>query len=105
MALSAFLEQATGIEPARPAWEAEVLPLNYACIDAPWGILMIFYHLRVLLSRIKHRIISTNYSAKFNERATALRHLARFSALQVSSLQGLKVLSILLFSLISSREE
>ena len=26
-----FLEQATGIEPARSAWEAEILPLNYAC--------------------------------------------------------------------------
>ena len=25
-----FLEQATGIEPAAPAWEAGVLPLNYA---------------------------------------------------------------------------
>lgn len=27
-----FLEQATGIEPALSAWEAEVLPLNYACV-------------------------------------------------------------------------
>ena len=27
-----FLEQATGIEPALSAWEAEVLPLNYACM-------------------------------------------------------------------------
>ena len=27
----AFLEQATGIEPASPAWEAGVLPLDYAC--------------------------------------------------------------------------
>ena len=27
-----FLERATGIEPARSAWEAEVLPLNYARI-------------------------------------------------------------------------
>ena len=26
------LGQATGIEPARSAWEAEVLPLNYACV-------------------------------------------------------------------------
>ena len=26
------LEQVTGIEPARPAWEAGVLPLNYTCI-------------------------------------------------------------------------
>ncbi len=25
-------EQATGIEPASSAWEAEVLPLNHACI-------------------------------------------------------------------------
>ena len=27
----ASLEQATGIEPAASAWEAEVLPLDYAC--------------------------------------------------------------------------
>ena len=27
-----FLEQATGIEPALKAWEALILPLNYACI-------------------------------------------------------------------------
>ncbi len=27
-----LLEQATGIEPASQAWEARVLPLNYACI-------------------------------------------------------------------------
>ena len=26
------LEQMTGIEPARSAWEAEVLPLNYICM-------------------------------------------------------------------------
>lgn len=26
------LEQAAGIEPVRSAWEAEILPLNYACI-------------------------------------------------------------------------
>lgn len=26
------MEQATGIEPALSAWEAEVLPLNYACV-------------------------------------------------------------------------
>ena len=25
------MEQATGIEPASQAWEARVLPLNYAC--------------------------------------------------------------------------
>ena len=33
--LAAFLqlvEQATGIEPAYSAWEANILPLNYACI-------------------------------------------------------------------------
>lgn len=29
---AASLEQATGIEPASSAWEAGVLPLNYACI-------------------------------------------------------------------------
>ena len=29
-----FLEQATGIEPAASAWEAEVLPLDYACVPA-----------------------------------------------------------------------
>ena len=27
------MEHATGIEPARLAWEAKVLPLNYACIS------------------------------------------------------------------------
>ena len=27
-----WMEQATGIEPALSAWEAEVLPLNYACV-------------------------------------------------------------------------
>lgn len=26
------MEQATGIEPALKAWEALILPLNYACI-------------------------------------------------------------------------
>ena len=26
------MEQATGIEPAQSAWEAEILPLNYACV-------------------------------------------------------------------------
>ena len=31
--LSLFLEQATGIEPATNAWEAFVLPLNYAYIN------------------------------------------------------------------------
>lgn len=30
--LGFWLEQATGIEPALSAWEAEVLPLNYACV-------------------------------------------------------------------------
>ena len=29
---SLFLEQATGIEPASAAWEAAILPMNYACI-------------------------------------------------------------------------
>jgi hypothetical protein len=29
-------EQMTGIEPAQPAWEADILPLNYICIDW-WG--------------------------------------------------------------------
>ena len=27
------MEQATGIEPASSAWEAEVLPLDYACVE------------------------------------------------------------------------
>lgn len=31
-----LLEQATGIEPAWSAWEAEVLPLNYACRCWSW---------------------------------------------------------------------
>ena len=33
-----LLEQATGIEPASQAWEARVLPLNYACI-ACWNLI------------------------------------------------------------------
>ena len=32
MSLLYKMEHATGIEPARLAWEAKVLPLNYACI-------------------------------------------------------------------------
>ncbi len=28
------LEQATGIEPALKAWEALILPLNYACVES-----------------------------------------------------------------------
>ena len=28
----ALLKQMTGIEPASPAWEAGVLPMNYICI-------------------------------------------------------------------------
>jgi hypothetical protein len=31
MGLYFTMEQATGIEPASAAWEAAVLPLNYAC--------------------------------------------------------------------------
>ena len=27
-----FVERVKGIEPSWPAWEAEVLPLNYACV-------------------------------------------------------------------------
>ena len=33
-----FLEQAMGIEPTTSAWEADVLPLNYACITIPSSI-------------------------------------------------------------------
>jgi hypothetical protein len=32
-AADAVVEQAMGIEPTRPAWEAGVLPLNYACMS------------------------------------------------------------------------
>jgi hypothetical protein len=35
------MEQATGIGPASAAWEAAVLPLNYACTDAFFGFLII----------------------------------------------------------------
>ena len=31
-AFLAFLKQITGIEPASPAWEAGVLPMNYICV-------------------------------------------------------------------------
>lgn len=30
--LSALSKQMTGVEPASPAWEAGVLPMNYICI-------------------------------------------------------------------------
>ena len=30
--LTAYLKQMTGIEPASPAWEAGILPMNYICI-------------------------------------------------------------------------
>ena len=29
---SSLMEHMTGIEPAYPAWEASVLPLNYMCV-------------------------------------------------------------------------
>ncbi len=28
----AFFKQITGIEPASPAWEASILPMNYICM-------------------------------------------------------------------------
>ena len=28
-----YLQQMTGIEPASPAWEAGILPMNYICIS------------------------------------------------------------------------
>lgn len=31
--LSALSKQMTGVEPASPAWEAGVLPMNYICIS------------------------------------------------------------------------
>ena len=31
--ISICMEHATGIEPAYSAWEADVLPLNYRCMD------------------------------------------------------------------------
>ena len=31
--LRGFQKQVTGIEPASPAWEAGVLPMNYTCIN------------------------------------------------------------------------
>ena len=40
-----FLEQATGIEPALKAWEALILPLNYACTA------LLLYHMSI--SKIK----------------------------------------------------
>ena len=30
---TALLKQMTGIEPASPAWEAGILPMNYICIS------------------------------------------------------------------------
>ena len=42
----AFLKQITGIEPASPAWEAGVLPMNYICVYS-------YYNTRILEIKIK----------------------------------------------------
>lgn len=34
------MEQVTGIEPAYSAWEADVLPVNYTCIDKSISLLV-----------------------------------------------------------------
>lgn len=44
----AFLKQITGIEPASPAWEAGVLPMNYICMYP-------YYSTRILEIKIKIR--------------------------------------------------
>ena len=41
IAALSYLEQATGIEPALSAWEAEVLPLNYACVFRVTGVTLL----------------------------------------------------------------
>ncbi len=51
------LERATGIEPARSAWEAEVLPLNYARVHS-------FYHKNITKSIKKCR--NKKYLMGFN---------------------------------------
>ena len=40
-----FVEQATGIEPACSAWEADILPLNYACINIFLLQWILLYHI------------------------------------------------------------
>ena len=35
-----ILEQATGIEPASAAWEAAILPMNYACMDVEYPYIL-----------------------------------------------------------------
>ena len=48
------MEQATGIEPAYSAWEADTLPLSYACIIP--GRRNILYYLKFDLSTVFFRV-------------------------------------------------
>ncbi len=58
------MEQATGIEPASSAWEAEALPLNHACVYA-YIIYQFFYFVNPVLKEIltffeKYDILTTD---------------------------------------------
>ena len=59
---SCFLEQATGIEPAYPAWEAGVLPLNYAC---KLTIVILHYSGRFVNPYLKNTCPARRFCATF----------------------------------------
>ena len=48
------LEQVRGIEPPCSAWEADILPLNYTCIDFTKSA-FILYHIRRCFARVKKK--------------------------------------------------
>ncbi len=47
-----LMEQMTGIEPARSAWEAEVLPLNYICVQGRQRRPLVFGYLQAGAARL-----------------------------------------------------
>lgn len=49
-----LLEQMMGIEPTLSAWEAEVLPLNYICMEIPYNFL--FIQLQEIYNNLKESI-------------------------------------------------
>lgn len=43
----AYFKQITGVEPASPAWEASILPMNYICMN-------LVYHRKIKKEREKY---------------------------------------------------
>ena len=59
------MEQATGIEPASPAWEAGVLPLDYACVT------LVLYMKTRRLSMPRAEKSADNFSPENDKRGNA----------------------------------